>query len=253
MIDNWVFWAAAIPAVILMGMAKGGFSGFGALAMPIMALAISPVQAAGILLPILIVQDVVSVWAFRKTWNKYVLSILIPGAIVGIVLGYLLAAQVNATVMLAVLGVISIVFALYRLWLTYGGKPAEVKPHAPLADKAIGIVAGIFAGFTSQVAHAGQAPFQIWVLPKNLPRDSLIGTTSIFFATINWIKVPAYIALNQFTPQNLATTGALLPIAIISTLAGVRLVRLIDAEKFYTMIYVMMIFVGGLLLWEVFN
>jgi uncharacterized membrane protein YfcA len=253
MIDNWVFWALAIPAVILMGLAKGGFSGFGALAMPMLALAIPPVQAAGILLPILIVQDVVGVWAFRRTWDKYILSILIPGAIVGIVFGYLLAAQVNAPVLMAVLGTISIVFALYRLWLEHGGHTPAAKPHRPNVDVAFGITAGLFSGFTSQVAHAGQAPFQIWVLPKNLSRESLVGTSAIYFASINWIKVPAYIALNQFTPANLTTTAALLPIAIISTLAGVRLVRLVDAERFYTIIYVLMIVVGGLLLWEAFK
>ncbi len=253
MIDNPWFWALAIPAVIMLGLAKGGFAGFGAVAMPMVALAISPVRAAGILLPILIVQDIVGVWAFRRTWDKYILAVMIPGAIVGIVFGYLLAAQVNAPVLLAVLGTISIVFAFYRLWLAYGGHTPVVRPHNRPADIALGVTAGVFSGFTSQVAHAGQPPFQIWVLPKNLSRESLVGTTAIYFAAVNWIKVPAYIALNQFTPGNLLTTAALLPFAILSTLAGVRLVRLVDAARFYTIIYVLMIVVGALLLWEVFK
>ncbi len=134
MIDNPWFWALAIPAVIMLGLAKGGFAGFGAVAMPMVALAISPVRAAGILLPILIVQDIVGVWAFRRTWDKYILAVMIPGAIVGIVFGYLLAAQVNAPVLLAVLGTISIVFALYRLWLAYGGHTPVVRPHNRPAD-----------------------------------------------------------------------------------------------------------------------
>ena len=61
------FIIAAVVAVLLLGLAKGGFSGLGALATPIMALTISPVLAAAILLPILIAQDVISVWAFRKS------------------------------------------------------------------------------------------------------------------------------------------------------------------------------------------
>src|ERR1044071_5885593 len=95
MITNWLFYAAAIPAVILLGLAKGGFSGIGVLAVPLMTLAVSPVQAASITLPILIVQDAVSVWVFRRAWDKRSLAILIPSSLVGIVLGYGLAAHVS--------------------------------------------------------------------------------------------------------------------------------------------------------------
>ena len=69
MIAEPSFYAAAIPAVILMGLSKGGFAGLGLLALPLMALVASPVQAAAIMLPILLVQDVVTVWAFRRTWS----------------------------------------------------------------------------------------------------------------------------------------------------------------------------------------
>ena len=85
------------------------------------------------------------------------------------------------------------------------------------------------------------------------PPASLVGTTAIYFATINWIKVPAYWALGQFTAQNLLTAAALLPVAIASTFAGVWLVRRIDPGRFYTLIYVLMILVGGQLLWEAWS
>jgi uncharacterized membrane protein YfcA len=252
MIDDPWFYALAIPAVVMLGLAKGGFAGAGAAAMPMVALAISPVRAAAILLPILIVQDVVSVWAFRRTCDKRILAIMLPGAALGIFLGYLLAAKVSASVILGVLGALSILFALYRLYLSHGAPAQAPKPHAPIVDAALGTIAGIASGFTSQVAHAGQPPFHMWVLPKNLSRDSLVGTTALFFAIINWLKVPAYIALNQFTPANLATTAVLMPAAIAGTFAGVWLVRRVDAERFYTLIYLMMIVVGAALLWEVF-
>jgi len=241
-----VFYALAIPAVIMMGLAKGGFAGVGAVAMPMLALAISPVQAAAILLPILIVQDVVGVWAFRKTWDRSVLAVMLPSAAVGIFLGYLLAAQVSPVVVLAVLGLISIVFAAHRLWSQRGGRVAAPS-NAPWP---VGAALGVASGFTSQIAHAGQPPFQMWVLPKNLSPASLVGTTAIFFAVVNWIKVPAYVALGQFTPQNLATSAALLPVAVASTFAGVWLVRRVKAERFYTIIYILMIAVGAQLLWE---
>ena len=114
----------------------------------------------------------------------------------------------------------------------------------------IGSVFGIASGFTSQIAHAGQPPFQLWVLPRNLPRDILVGTTAIFFAATNWIKVPAYYALGQFTSANVMTSAALLPLALVSTVAGVRLVRKVDAARFYTAIYVLMMLVGTALVAE---
>ncbi len=249
MLTDPLFYFLAIPAVILMGLAKGGFAGVGALAMPMLALVISPVQAAAILLPVLIVQDVVGVWAFRKAWDRSVLLLMIPTAIVGIVLGYLLAAKVSVEAVLAALGAIAITFAVYRLWSARGGRVAAPRDASPL----LGAVLGVAAGFTSQVAHAGQPPFQMWVLPKRFPPPVLVGTTAIFFAVINWLKVPPYFALGQFTRENLLTAAALTPVAIASTLAGVWLIRRVNAEKFYTLIYVLMIVVGVQLLWEAFS
>lgn len=83
-----------------------------------------------------------------------------------------------------------------------------------------------------------------------MPRDRLIGTTAILFAVVNWIKVPAYLALGQFTRANLLTSAALLPIALGATIAGVALVRRIAPERFFTGIYILMIVVGAALVWE---
>ncbi|HEY9216404.1 MAG TPA: sulfite exporter TauE/SafE family protein [Phenylobacterium sp.] len=246
MITDPLFYALAVPAVVLMGISKGGFAGVGAVSMPLLAMAISPVQAAAILLPILIVQDVVSVWAFRRTWDRGVLAVMIPSAAVGILAGYLLAARVSAAAVLATLGAISILFAVQRLWAMRGGK-VQAPANAPWP---LGLLFGAAAGFTSQIAHAGGPPFQMWVLPKNLAPASLIGTTAIFFAVVNWIKVPAYFALGQFTRENMLTAAALLPLAIGSTFAGVWLVRRVSADRFYVLIYVLMIPVGIQLIWK---
>jgi uncharacterized protein len=245
-VGDTLFYLAAVPAVILMGLAKGGFAGIGAFAMPLLALAISPVQAAAILLPLLILQDAVGIWAFRKEWDGGILLLMIPSAAVGIVLGYLLAAKVSVNAVLAALGVISIAFAALRLWSARGGRVAAPRD----APAMLGAMLGVASGFTSQVAHAGTPPFQMWVLPKGLAPPVLIGTTAIFFGVINWLKVPAYFALGQFTRENLMTSAVLAPLAIASTFAGVWLIRRVNAEKFYTLIYVLMILVGAQLLWE---
>lgn len=94
------------------------------------------------------------------------------------------------------------------------------------------------------VAHGGGPPFQIYVLPLRLERDVFVGTGAVFFAIVNWIKVPPYLALGQFTATNLVTSAVLFPVAVASTWAGVLLVRRVSGEKFYTIIYGLLILVG---------
>ena len=248
MLTDPFFYAVAVPAVILLGLAKGGFAGIGVIAVPLMALAISPVLAASITLPILIVQDVVSVWAFRKTWDGKVLALMLPSAAAGIWLGYALAAFVKPGAVELAVGAVAVVFALLRLWAERSRAPAR----APRVERVPwrGVVAGVAAGFTSQIAHAGGPPFLMYVLPKNLPRDTFIGTSAIFFAVVNWMKVPAYWALGQFTREAMMTALVLLPLAIASTWGGVWLVRRVPAGNFYRIIYVLLIAVGGKLAWD---
>lgn len=209
------------------------------------AFATDPVQAAAILLPLLIAQDVVGVWAFRRSIDGFVLGWTLAGAVIGIALGYWYAASVSADAVLAMVGGISILFGAYRLWRDRLG---EAAPSS--SPGWIGSLFGVASGFTSQIAHAGQPPWQLWVLPRRLPRDVLVGTTAVYFAAVNWIKVPAYLALGQFTRTNLLTSAALLPVAIASTFAGVWLVRRVAPDRFYAAIYWLMIAVGGVLVWK---
>ncbi|QFU15443.1 sulfite exporter TauE/SafE family protein [Microvirga thermotolerans] len=241
MITDPLFYAAAVPAVVLMGLAKGGFSGLGLLSLPLMALVVSPVQSAAIMLPILIVQDVVTVWAYRRSWDRRNIAILLPSAVVGIVSGYLLAARVSDAAVTLAVGIVSIAFAVRRLIL----ERRKTLPSPAKADVPRGLFWGGVIGFTSMIAHAGGPPFQIYVMPQRLPRDVFVGTGAVFFALNNWIKVPPYIALGQFTAENLATAAALFPVAVASTWAGVLLVRRVSGDRFYTLVYALLVLVGA--------
>lgn len=244
-----MFYVVAAPAVILLGMAKGGFAGLGVIAVPLMALAVPPVEAAAILLPILIVQDVVSVWAYRRSWDRGILMLMLPAAAAGVFAGYALAAFVREEAVQLAVGAVAVVFGLQRLWLErHGMQLGEAKREGRVPWR--GALAGAAAGFTSQIAHAGGPPFQMYVLPRRLERDSFIGTSAIFFAAVNWMKVPAYAALGEFTPTSLTTAAVLLPLAIVSTFAGVALVRRVPAEGFYRVIYILLIAVGAKLAWD---
>lgn len=236
----------AVLAVVIVGMAKGGFSGLGVLGTPLLALAMPASTAAALLLPVLLVQDVVSVWSFRKSWDRWIVAWMLPGAALGILLASLYAAAVDEAQLRLVLGVITFSFGLYRLWLERGGRLVA----ATTSPGWVGTLFGVGMGVTSQIAHAGGPPFQIWVTPRRLPHETFVGTSAVLFALVNWMKVPSYIALGTLNRQTLIAAAALMPLAIVSTLVAVRLIRRLDSQRFYTVIYVLMVLLGFKLIWD---
>jgi uncharacterized membrane protein YfcA len=242
------FYAVAIPSVVILGLSKGGFAGAGLLSLPLMALVVPPLQAASILLPILLVQDVVSVWAYRRTWDAWNLSVLLPAAAVGVFAGYLLAARVSTAGVEFTLGLFSILFGVHQLLKSLG---ASVAPAAK-PGIAIGWACGAASGFTSMIAHAGSPPFQFYVMPQRLARDVFVGTSVLFFAAVNLIKVPPFMALGQFTQGNMIAAATLMPVAVASTWAGVLLVRRASGPLFFAIISALLVLVGVKLTWDGF-
>jgi len=238
------FWVSAVIAVFITGISKGGFGGLGLFAVPLMALSISPVQAAGIMLPILIVMDWISLYAYRKTWDKKTLVLMLPAAIIGIALGGLLAGYVDDRFVLLCVGVIAISFSLY----------AVLKPKASgnfiIGNKPLGAMAGVVAGFTSFIAHAGGPPFQAYAIPQNLEKRIYAGTAVVFFTIVNAVKIIPYAALGQFDKTNLTTSLMLIPIAPIGVLIGVWLVKRINQKVFYKILYTLIFIVGVKLIWD---
>ncbi|MGC2786926.1 MAG: sulfite exporter TauE/SafE family protein [Roseiarcus sp.] len=233
------FYLVAVPVVVLYGLSKGGFSGLGTLGVPILSLVTSPVRAAAIVLPILIVQDWVSVWAFRRDYSPRNLVILTPSALIGIGVGWLIAARVSDDAVRLVLGVISIVFVAYMLIRDRLGRAPIEKPGVPS-----GVLWGSLSGFTSFVSHAGAPPFQVYVMPQYLKPRIFAGTATIFFAAVNLLKIPPYFLLGQFSRDNLFVSAGLMPVAVLSTFAGVWLVRRVSPDRFYAAILALTFLIG---------
>ncbi|PSC06999.1 hypothetical protein SLNSH_01055 [Alsobacter soli] len=246
MLDSTLFFALAVPAVVLMGMSKGGFSGLGLISMPMLALAISPVTAAAIMLPILIVQDAVSVWAYRRDFDRKILLIMLPGALVGIAVGWFLAAQVPEAAVRVGVGLISVGFVL----MYWGRRNVMAEGERTRGSTGAGVFWGAVSGYTSFVAHAGGPPFQVHVLPQRLSPQLYAGTSTMFFAAVNLVKVFPYVALGQFSSENLKASALFFPIAIASTFLGVWMVRRLDARRFFTLIYALSFVVGVKLIWD---
>ena len=102
------------------------------------------------------------------------------------------------------------------------------------------------------ISHAGGPPFQIYVMPQRLEARVFVGTSVLFFAAVNWMKVPPYLALGQFSAANLATSAALFPLALVATWLGVILVRRFSNERFYICVCVLMVLIGVKLVFDGF-
>ena len=239
-----IFWAVAVFSVLITGISKGGFGGLALLAVPLMALVISPVQAAGIMLPILIIMDWVGVWTYRKHWDRRLLLLTLPGAMLGIVAGGFLAGYVDDQVVRIVVGVIAVLFPIYGVFKPSGGD-AFIKNNRPL-----GVISGTVAGFTSFVAHAGGPPYQAYAIPQGLDKRIYAGTAVMFFFVVNFVKLVPYAMLGQFDQTNLTTSLILIPIAPFGVLFGAWLVKRIDQKLFYRILYGLIFTVGLKLLWD---
>ena len=238
--------AAALVSAMIIGLAKGGLSGVGVLAVPVMSLVISPVQAAGIILPILLASDAVSVWTWWKTWDWATFRMMmLPGALLGVALGWATAAFVSDDAVRLVVGTIAIAFVLR--WLTQGSAARDriVPPHHGRAS-----FWGGLAGYTSFIAHAGGPPYQVYTMPLKMDPRTYTGTNVAFFTTVNVLKVIPYFALGQFDTTNLATSAWLTPVAIVFTLVGAWIIRRMRAEVFYPVTYGLVALVGCKLIWD---
>jgi uncharacterized membrane protein YfcA len=237
-----LFLAVAIPAVVALGLSKGGFAGVGTIATPLIALVLPPFDAAALILPILIVQDVISLWVYRREWSAANLKFMLPGGALGVGLAWMLAMQLPEAVVRMIVGAVGVSFAL-SVWLNRN-------PAATKATARRGLFWGAVSGFTSTFANAGGPPFQIYVLPQQLPKLMLVGTSTIFFATVNWLKVIPYLALGNFSGHGLMLSLALMPLAIMANFLGIWLVRVTPAKTFYQIAYALVFLLSLALIWQ---
>ena len=235
-----VFIAVALFAVVITGISKSGLGGgLGQLSVPIMAVFISPVAAAAIMLPILCTIDLFNIWGYRHDFHRRNLWAMVPGAIVGIGIGALTFRHLDDNAIRLMLGGLSLVFSL-----TYFVQQAPVNADTRLG-KWFGMVCGALAGFTSFVAHAGGGPVKMFLLPQRLDKRVFVGTNVYFFFIVNQVKIWPYLWLGQFSTDNLSTSIILLPAVPLGVWLGWRLLRVIDTELFYKICYALL-FVAGI-------
>ena len=244
LITDPFFYAIAIPAVLLLGVSKSGFgAGFGSLAVPMMALAVTVPQAAAILMPVLLVMDLLGMAAFRNNVDRQLLRFLLPFGLLGIVIGTLLFKVLDAKVVAGIVGGFTLLFLAQRLLF-------PPKADSPPPPRWLGALLTTTSGFTSFIAHAGGPPINAYVIPLKLKPVLFTGTMAFFFFFINIAKWVPYTWLGLLDMRNMLTSLALLPFAPIGVWVGVRIAHRIDPVWFYRLVYTGMFLTGIKLVWD---
>ncbi len=231
-------------AVALVGMSKGGLGGAFALAgVPIMSLVMPPVLAAAVLLPILLMMDAVSLWTWRHWRDWSILKVMIPSSLIGVGVAWALAAVTSDAMVRLLVGTVALAFVARAALGRFTGSAPQHRPR-------MGVVWGAIAGFTSFVAHAGGPLFQVHALPKRLDPKVYTGTSVVFFAFLNAVKVVPYAALGFFDARVLGSALLMLPLAVVSVQIGAAIIRRMRPEVFYPFTYTMISLVGIKLVYE---
>ncbi len=223
------FWLLAIAATVLVGMSKAGFGGAaGSLGVPLMALVVAPPFAAAVMLPILLAIDAIGLVVFRGRGDAANLRIILPGAMLGIALGWLTFGQVDARWIRLLIGIEALAFAVDRF------RAARSTTTAVLSAPALG--PGIFwsalSGFTSFVSHAGGPPIMQYLMPQNMDKMRLVGTTVVFFSVVNFSKLGPYAQLGLLDISNLGVSLLLAPAIPVGYFIGYRLLHAVDMRGF---------------------
>ena len=246
-ISDPLFYLVAIPAVISIGISKGGIGGTGSLATPLMALVVAVPQAAALLLPSICIADIFAIWAFRKTWDKKNLVIMIPGATIGVIVGTLGFRYLDSDAIKLIIGMIAVIFSSIR-FISFIFKKISPPPTQPRVLK--GGFWSAVCGFTSFVAHAGGPPLNVYLIPQKLDKSVYMGTLAIFYTYVNYAKIIPYWWLGQFHITNLSTALILIPIVPVGIYIGLWIQRRINDVIFYRAVMTLLFLTGIKLLYD---
>ena len=235
---DFYFYITAIPAVMLFGISKGGFAGpMAILAVPLMSMAISPIIAAGIMLPILIVMDITALYFYWNKWDLKNVKLIIPPSLFGILIGSLTFSYISDDGVRIIIGTIAILFILFTILQT-GSSVTR-----PTNNK--GIFWSTIAGYTSFLIHAGGPPLNFYLLPQKMNKTIYVGTFTLAFSIINAVKLIPYYFLGQLAVSNMIISLILLPLAPIGIIIGYYLHKKVSEKIFYNFIYLFLA-IGGI-------
>lgn len=239
--------ALIAAGVIFAGISKGGFgSGAAFAATPLIALAVDPRLALGIMLPLLMLMDAAALRSFWREWHAPSAKALILGGIPGVALGAALYQVANADVFRVLIGTVALGFVAYQVsreagWLRIPERPFRWGP---------GLLTGVAGGFTSFISHAGGPPVAVFLLAQGMGKTAFQATTVITFWAINIFKFIPYAAFGIFTRESLIVNLWMAPVALLGVWLGIKAHRMVPERLFFRITYVLLSLTGSKLIWD---
>jgi uncharacterized membrane protein YfcA len=245
MINNsTVFLSMLVAVIFLISLSKGGLGGMaGSLATPLMALVMPVSQVLGLILPFMLLADVFAIALHWRRWNWRLVWLLIPGAVIGVTIGTFFIANAPTNVLKIGLAVIALLFVAYKL--------IEKRLLASMTYQARnwhGWLAGTVAGFASSLAHSGSPPISIYLMLLDVTPAVFLGTSVLFFAILNWIKVPYYLYIHLFDFQRIWQIAWVFPIVPLGVWVGRWLVTKVSKNIFDNIILFLLVITALLLI-----
>ena len=229
----------AATGVLFIGLSKAGFGGgLGMLTTPLCVLAFGvggrdPNFAIGTLLPLLCAGDAFSLYHYWGKWDRKNMVYLLPGVVVGVVIGVQLIGRFSPRELNITIGLLAISFVVFQFV-----KAAIFRAEGAFApNHRVGIPCGIGAGVTSTFAHGAGPVVSLFLIPQQMPKEIYVGTTVLIFSWINWIKMPFFIANGMVTRETLLMGLAYLPLIPVGVWAGVWLNRRVSEKVFLRLVY----------------
>ena len=248
MSSSLVFAYSIIAAcAFITGISKGGLGGaLGALVTPLLALVLPTPIAIGLALPLFMFGDLFAIWQRWGTWDRKILLATLPGTILGVIVGTYALGKLSAVTMQHLLGFAAIVYTVYKLWDRR--RKGETIAPVPTSHPAEGTVFGALAGIASVVANAGSPIYTVYLLLKQVTPTVFVGTSALYFAILNLVKVPGYLSANILQPQTLLLIAWALPLVPFGVWSGKILDRYLDMRTFELLILVFLFITGVVLL-----
>ena len=239
--------ALAVPAVLFAGISKGGFgSGAAFAATPILALVLEPAAALGLMLPLLMLIDLVTVRSFWGGWHGPSAAALILGAVPGVALGVAVFEIAPPDAVRLLIGVIALGFVV---WQMARGRGWIRVPDAPFRWIA-GLAAGAVGGFTSFVSHAGGPPVAMFLLAQGMGKTTYQATTVVTFWAVNAVKAVPYALFGFFSAETLTMNLWLAPVAVAGAWLGIHAHHRVPERVFFAIAYVLLTATGAKLIWD---
>ena len=228
----------------MIGLSKGGFNALGGLLTPILSLVLPVSLAVGVLLPMLMVGDAIAVYSYWREWDGRLIGRMLPAAVVGALAGTFLLAELAPNVLRLALAAFVLLLVVYK-FVSDRITRLRYQPrawHAPLS--------GVLSGLGSGLFNSGGGPFNSYLLLQQLPPRIFIGTTALFFALLNLIKVPGFLYTGVLNVPLLLSFWWVVPFIPLGLWVARRVIFRLNQQAFDWLIIGLLVLASALLIWQ---